>query len=194
MMKSKISRLYIYQQKGLSLEQGIKVIEDELRATERNTGKEIYQYYDYALGYSIPLFDEEIMIFPIDEAFNETLLAARYTTNDFPEEKRKVIDNLTNRAIIKDRASFLIELPEKLNNKQREYIIKLLGICFGGHFSKLENLPRHGVLNKNNHLYIEAFRKEDEDILDSMETTLKRYILKSKEIAKKKEESREQEK
>lgn len=71
--------------------------------------------------------------------------------------------------------SFIIEVPESLSAKNQEYLIKLLGIALGGYYSILSDIPSHGVLNKREHIYIKAFREQDEDIIDQLESLLEKY-------------------
>lgn len=184
-MKSKLKRLYIHQLDNKTLEEGIKVIEKELNQTSKDIEKMIYQYYEYTLSYAIPFFDGEIKIFPIDTSFTDSMLPARYTTNDFPNKYRETMVNLNSRGVIGDRASFIIEFPEGVSTANMSYAAKLLGICFGGYFAPLEELPRHGMLNKREHIYIEAFRQSGDDVISRIEMVLEEQTKKVKKVKNK---------
>lgn len=171
-MKSKLNRLYLFQRQDVSLEDAVIELEEELAETERDISKVVHQHYSYAVEYVIPVFGEEIRIFPVDLSFVDHFLPATYGLADFPVEQREIMEKLMNQLEI---GSFIIEMPQYLSNKNREYLIKLLGIALGGYYSKLSNLPSHGVLNKREHIYIEPFRKQGEDVIDNLELLLKKY-------------------
>lgn len=164
--------MYLFQRQGISLLDAIFELEDELAETERDVSKVIHQNYGYMKEYAIPVFEEEIRIFPINLAFVDHFLPAFYGLDDFPLEQREIMEKLMNQLAI---GSFIIEMPQHLSNKNREYLVKLLGIALGGYYAKLANLPSHGVLNKQEHIYIKAFRQPDEDIIDNLERLLKKY-------------------
>lgn len=185
-MKSKIKRLYVYQVENKNLKEATNHLEDVLNNTERNVEKGIYQYYDYTVMYSVPLFDGNIRIFPVDTSFVESMLPARYTTNDFPDKQRKTMNNLNSRAVIGDRASFLIELPDGMASKDMEYIIKILGLSFGGYFSPLLRLPRHGVLTKKKHIYVDRYESCNEDLIDTLEDILEKQNSRLRQIENRK--------
>lgn len=171
-MKSKSNRLYLFQRQNISLEGAMDELEEELWETERDITKIIHQHYGYAIEYSIPAFGEEIRIFPVDLSFVDHFLPATYQLVDFPVEQREVMEKLMSQLEI---GSFIIELPEHLNAKNREYLVKLLGIALGGYYAELSELPSHGVLNRQEHIYIKPFRKQGEDVINNLEQLLKKY-------------------
>lgn len=171
-MKSKLNRLYLFQRQDISLEAAMDELEEELAETARDISKIVHQHYAYAVEYTIPVFDEEIRIFPVNLSFVDHFLPARYALVDFPVKQREIMEKLMNQLEI---GSFIIELPRYLSDKNREYLVKLLGIALGGYYAKLSDLPSHGVLNKREHIYIQPFRKQGEDVIDNLERLLKKY-------------------
>lgn len=171
-MQAKLNRLYLFQRQDISQEDAIQELEEELAATKRDISKVVHQHYAYAIEYAIPAFGEEIRIFPINLSFVDHFLPATYGLADFPVEQREVMEILMNQLEI---ASFIIELPRHLSDQNREYVIKLLGIALGGYYVKLSDAPSHGVLNKREHIYIQPFRKADEDLIDNLEKLLNKY-------------------
>lgn len=171
-MKSKLNQLYLFQRQDISLEDAIIELESELSETDRDVSKIVHQHYSYATEFTILAFDEEIRIFPVDLAFVDHFLPSNYGLADFPKEQREIMEKLMNQLEI---GSFVIEMPQHLTDKNREYLVKLLGIALGGYYTKLSNLPSHGVLNKRDHIYIQPFRKQGEDVIDSLEDLLKKY-------------------
>lgn len=171
-MKSKLKRLYLFQRQDISLIDAVEELEEELSETERDIAKIVHQHHAYAVEYSIPAFDEEIRIFPVDLSYVDHFLPANYGLVDFPLEQREIMEKLMSQLEI---GSFIIELPSDLSDKNREYLIKLLGIALGGYYAKLSDLPSHGVLNKREHIYIKSFRQQGEDVIDNLEVLLKKY-------------------
>ncbi len=171
-MTSKLKQLYLFQRQDMSLEAAIEEVENEFAETERGVEKVVHEHHGYSIEYTIPVFDEEIHIFPVDQAFVDHLLRERYTLDDFPTDQREIMEKLMNQLTI---GSFIIELPGNQSEKNREYLVKLMGIALGGYYGKLSDIPSHGLLNKKEHIYIKPFRKQDEDIIDNLETLLKKY-------------------
>lgn len=171
-MNSKLDRLYLFQRQNISLEDAMIELEQELSETEREVSKIVHQHYAYAVEYAIPAFNEEIRIFPVNLSFVDHFLPSTYGLVDFPIEQREIMEKLMNQLEI---GSFIIELPRKLSHKNREYLVKLLGIALGGYYTKLSDLPSHGVLNRRDHIYIKPFRQQGEDVIDNLERLLKKY-------------------
>lgn len=171
-MKSKLNRLYLFQRQNITLTDAVDELEKELSETERDITKVVHQHYAYAVEYAIPAFGEEIRIFSVNLPFVDYLLPGMYRLVDFPLEHRETMEKLMSQLEI---GSFIIELPGQLSDKNREYLVKLLGISLGGYYSKLSDVPSHGVLNKREHIYIKPFRQQGEDIIDNLEQLLKKY-------------------
>lgn len=171
-MKSKLNRLYLFQRQNISLESALNELEEELSDTERDIAKIVHQHYGHAIEYSIPAFGEEIRIFPVNLSFVDHFLPATYGLKDFTVEQREIMEKLMNQLEI---GSFIMELPRQLSTKNREYLVKLLGIGLGGYYARLSELPSHGVLNKQEHIYIKPFRQKDEDVINNLERLLKKY-------------------
>lgn len=156
----------------MSLTNAVTELEKELSQTNRDIAKIVHQHYAYAVEYAIPVFGEEIRIFPIDLPFVDHFLPSTYELVDFPLEQREIMEKLMNQLEI---GSFVMELPRYLTDKNREYLVKLLAIALGGYYAKLSDLPSHGLLNKRDHIYIKPFRQQGEDIIDNLELLLKKY-------------------
>lgn len=171
-MSSKLNRLYLFQNQKGSLEEAVQELEEELAETERDIVKIIHQHHAYAVEYAIPVFNEEIRIFPIDLPFVDHFLPSAYKLADFPVKQREIMEKLMSQLEI---GSFVIELPHHLSEKNREYLVKLLGIALGGYYAKLSDVPIHGVLNRRDHIYIKPFRQQGEDVIDNLEQLLEKY-------------------
>ena len=120
-MKAKLNRLYLFQRQDISLEAAVIDLEAELSETARSISKIVYPHYNYATEFIIPAFDEEIRIFPVDLAFVDHFLPATYDLGDFPLKQREIMEKLMNQL---DIGSFVIEMPQHLSDKNREYLLK----------------------------------------------------------------------
>lgn len=171
-MKPKPRTLYLFQRQYMSLATATEEMEKEFAETEREVAKVVHEYHGYATEYAIPAFDDLIRIFPIDQSFVDYLLPEIYTFGNISKKQRHTLDRLM---VQLDIGSFLIEVPESLSAQNQEYLIKLLGIALGGYYSKLSDIPSHGILNKRKHIFIKAFRKQGEDIFNQLENLLEKY-------------------
>lgn len=166
-MESKISRLYLYQARSISIIDTLSLVEEELGKTLCEVDKEIHQYYGFSTAYKIPAFNGHIYMFPVVESFVNLLLPARYTTNDFPESQRNTLLKLAKKG--KMTSSILFELPEGLTEKESTYLIKLMGLCFPGYYSPISDLPDNGLLNKTDHIHITTSKADGFDVFSELE-------------------------
>lgn len=163
---------YLCQKKEQILHDAYNEIENILEKSKRKIEKNVYEGYDYAQSVSFQINSGLISIYPLNRKFVEHLFPEFYKKNNQLKEKEKVLKKMTQRSC---PASFLINLPSRLTAKEAEYMVKLLGMAFGGYFSSIADLPPDGVLTKKKNIYIQPYSNQKLDIIASLEKLLKKY-------------------
>lgn len=166
------SHFYLYQRKEGSQQEVIDEIEEVLERSERRVEKNVYEYDKAIQSYSFPIFNESLTIHPLEVQFIKHIIPRFYQADAFSEESQKILHKIIKRG---PQASFIIALPGILKEKKAEHLVKLLGMAFGGYFAHLDDLPADGVLTKKDHFYINAYEKEDYDVINNLEKLLKKY-------------------
>lgn len=166
------SHFYLYQRKEGSQQDVIDEVEEVLERSERRVEKNVYEYDQPIQSYSFPIFKEALTIHPLQEEFIEHIIPRFYKTDEFSKESQSILANIIKHG---PEASFIIALPGILKEKKAEHLVKLLGMAFGGYFASIDDLPADGILTKKDHFYINAYEKEDYDVINNLEKLLKKY-------------------
>ena len=167
-----VRKFYLYQVPTLSQEEVIEKMEAVFQRSNRSINKRIYSYYGDAISFTIPIYDEELNIYPLNRALIEQIIPAFYD-----EEELSKVDIKNLKTILEHgpKASFLIELPSSLSQRRVEHIVKLLGLALGGYFAPIEEVPADGKLNREDHIFIPSYANLECDVLDQLEYLLEKY-------------------
>lgn len=175
-MAWKIRELHIMQLEDMTLTEAVLMLEEKFKKSERNVKKNIYHYSDYCLSYDVPIFESEITIYPVEKSFINKFLPQEYSNEEFPQHKREILHMCAARGDIGTRATFILEMPDTLSKKKNEHLVKLFGMSTGGYFSTLTNLPSHGMLNKEDNIYIERhWQQYHSYVFNNLENILNEY-------------------
>lgn len=163
---------YLYQRKDGFQWDVFHEMEEILDQSGRRIQKARYGNNQNLQSYSIPIFDEEIIIYPLSQQFIEVIVPSFYPMNEFSIEKQESLKEIIKHG---PSASFIIEMPRILKDDEAEHVIKLLGMAFGGYFARIDKLPADGVLTKKDHIYIKKMKNKKINILANLELLLEKY-------------------
>lgn len=167
-----ISHFYLYQKKEVSQQEVIDEVEEVFERTERRVKRNVYKYDKLTESYSFAIFNEVLMIYPLEDQFIKHIFPRFYQEEDISEESLRILDEIIKYG---PEASFIIALPGILKKRKAEHLVKLLGMAFGGYFTRLDDLPADGVLTKEDHFYINAYENKDYDLINNLEKLLIKY-------------------
>lgn len=162
--------LYLSQQPGRSPEDVIEEVEETLAKSKRKINQKIYTFYDSAVSYTFSIYDHEIIIYPLERQFIDWIIPQLFRPNDFSEKTIESLQRIIEQGSL--ATSFIIQLPGILKEREAEYVVKLIGMAFGGYYARVDQLPADGILNKKDHFHINKYPYDDYDIINNLERLL----------------------
>ena len=161
--------LYLAQKPGRFQDDVLDEVEEILEKSKRIHQK-VYPEYDYAVRYTFPIYDHEIIMYPLERPFIDWLIPQLYHPHEFTDETIEILQQIVRQG---PRAtSFIIQLPGILKEREAEHVVKLIGMAFGGYFARVDQLPANGLLTKQKHIHINQYPYGDYDILNNLERLL----------------------
>lgn len=169
------SSLYVGQLDGYTIKELVYFIERILDESTRQIVKENVYSDNYCFCYKIPIYNDEIELYPITQMTVEYVLPELENTQDIPNKLMETLRVIAVRSELGVRASYIVKMPSDFHEQRNIHICKLLITSIGGYFTKIDNLPVSGILDKTEHFYSERLDWQGFDVLDNIEDIIKKY-------------------